>query len=338
MHDSRGDVSLVTLKNGDVLAAGGWTNHCNTYTELYDPATGQWSETGQLGWVRTGANTALLLPDGRVFLYAGGRAEIYDPATGTWSDDGLVDPAYSNDQSVALLSGGDVLIAGGRYYTSSGTYITSSVNIWDPIRRTLAPAAPLHHAREGASATILPDGDVLVAGGEAPNANPFTTTELLSSTEIYNPASNAWTDGPSMSVVRGHPTGTLLQQSNEVVLAGGSSGVTDVFNATTHTMRRVADLSQPWSGFAATALADGRLMAMGGDGPGAFASTQIFDPHTDQWSMGPSMSIPRCAEGATLLLDGQVLVAGGYNYDYTTYPGQYPTYGPISTSEVISPS
>jgi N-acetylneuraminic acid mutarotase len=350
MHDYRGGPSLTALKDGRILAAGGWTNHCGTYTELYDPATGLWSETGQLSSNWSSDFGSLLLPDGRVLLIGGFHqdAEIYDPATGIWSDAGTANPAYVGDQSVALLQDGRVLLTGGRSNFLPGTYVTSSVEIWDPVRHRLTPAHPMHQARENATATTLPDGTVLVAGGDGTDFNSLT------STEIYEPAHDLWTVGPSTSVVRYEPSATLLARTNEVVLVGGyelapssssvggkmrvPSAVTDVYDVTTHSMRRVADLHQARGTFAATALPDGRLIVMGGAGAGAFSSTEIFDPRTERWSMGPSMSISRCMEGATLLMDGQVLVAGGYNYDYTTYPGQYPTYGPISNSEVISPS
>ena len=87
--------------------------------ELYDPATGSWSQTAGMSQKRYSFSAALL-PDGRV-LAAGGvgnpaflsSAEAYDPAKGTWSPTGSLGQARNQQQTVTLLPNGTVLAAGG---------------------------------------------------------------------------------------------------------------------------------------------------------------------------------------------------------------------------------
>jgi hypothetical protein len=107
------------LANGEVLIAGGDYGDgdgASRIAELYDPATGVFTATGNMTVGRE-EDTATLLPDGTV-LFAGGHieretsAEIYDPVTGTFSTTG--DMIVGRDlHSATLLNSGQVLIAGG---------------------------------------------------------------------------------------------------------------------------------------------------------------------------------------------------------------------------------
>ena len=91
----------------------------------------------------------------------------------------------------------------------------------------------------------------------------------------------------------------------------------------------------PRQGHTATALADGRVLVIGGDVPdgagnlSATATTEFYDPQTQTFSAGPSLTQARSTHTATLLADGRVLVVGGYQ-----------VYGPgvaSATAEVYDP-
>ena len=110
------DHTATLLPNGQVLVAGGGSAPASA--ELYDPATGLWSETGSINKARAD-HTAALLPNGQV-LIAGGfvgidalaSAELYDPATGLWTVTG----SMADERgwfTATLLSNGQVLVAGG---------------------------------------------------------------------------------------------------------------------------------------------------------------------------------------------------------------------------------
>jgi len=130
--------SVTLLKNGKVLVAGGFSNYDASQhsvdhlrsAELYDPATGRFSPTGELVTPRSG-HLAFLLPNGKVMVLAGegpgGRSEtsveLYDPATGRFNLVGNFD-GPANAWSFIPVKDGTVLILDG-----------TSAKIYDPARQ-----------------------------------------------------------------------------------------------------------------------------------------------------------------------------------------------------------
>ena len=184
---ARGVHTATLLPDARVLIAGGNDGSKGLASaELYDPATGTFSPTGSLATARD-YHTATLLSDGRV-LIAGGydgsgypaSAELYDPKTGTFSPTGSMATARII-HTAALLSDGRVLIAGG-YSGSDGSKGLASAELYDPKTGTFSPTGPLATARGVHTATLLPDGRVLIAGGMAQMSGP-----ALGSAELYQP-------------------------------------------------------------------------------------------------------------------------------------------------------
>jgi hypothetical protein len=189
-------------------------------TELYDPASGAWSRSGDLKMARTGPAT--LLHDSNV-LVAGGLyniefpplagAELYDAATGTWDQTAnLAIARYGN--TMTPLQTGNVLVAGG------GTFDLvrmRSAELYDPVTRRWNTAGDLGVARSGATATLLQNGNVLVVGGQDPQLYGMNDAEL------YDPITATWAATGNLNVPRSHPTTTLLR-NGQVLLAGGEIG------------------------------------------------------------------------------------------------------------------
>ena len=181
----RANAAAASLPDGRVLVAGGNNSvgFLNS-AEVYNPQTNSFSPVGTMGSVRTGA-VAAPLPDGRV-LVAGGRdddpihssAEIFNPGTNTFSSAAIGSMGTERVGAVAApLPDGRVLVAGGASATSPAL---SSTEVFDPKTNTFSSAGigAMGTARSGAFAASLPDGRVLVAGGQ-------DGTSYLQSAEIY---------------------------------------------------------------------------------------------------------------------------------------------------------
>jgi hypothetical protein len=171
-HARRGHAA-TRLDNGKVLIVGGsYTGFFGDKTpssaELYDPATGRFSETGSMSAGRFSGFTATLLPDG-VMEVAISSAELYDPSTGHFAPTSPM-TAVRDGQTATLLGNGRVLVAGGHDLSAE------SAELYDPTRGSFAPTGPMLVWRAFHSATLLDDGSVLLAGGaDTPNG---ATAEL----------------------------------------------------------------------------------------------------------------------------------------------------------------
>src|SRR5436190_15228729 len=126
--------------------------------------------TGSLATARNG-HTATLLPNGKV-LVAGGRngnsilasAELYDPASGTWSATGSFATARFF-HTATLLPNGKVLVAGGAIVSFPSVVVSASAELYDPASGMWTATGSLNTARYQHTATLLPNGKVLVAAG-----------------------------------------------------------------------------------------------------------------------------------------------------------------------------
>ena len=213
------------LQSGKVLVIGG--DSVGNGAELYDPATGTWSLTGNLNVARR-VFTATLLRNGKVIVAGGSddtrtnalsSAELYDPATGIWSITGNLITARG-DHTANLLPNGKVLVVGGFVDYQSGQ-VTHSAELYDPTVGTWSNTGQLSRARTVHTATVLMTGKVLVAGGFFIDGSP----NITDSCELYDPATGTWSNTSSLHIARRFHAATLLL--NGKVLAAGGQG----FNA-----------------------------------------------------------------------------------------------------------
>ncbi len=317
MRTGRWAHTATLLADGKVLIAGGQGPGPSTYygsTELYDPGTGSFTPTGSMAWARVW-HTATLLLDGKV-LVTGGRgyggrgfwkdllasAELYDPVTGTFAPTGdMVEARMAH--TATLLSDGKVLIAGGAGVTAE---------LYDPSTGTFTLTGNMSTDWFNPTASLLPDGRVLVVG--EPPYGSFTTPEL------YDPVSGTFSPTGEMTILSWSHTATLLT-NGKVLVAGGCVGDgykydrAELYDPASGKFSAIGNMTWARCGHTATLLPDGTVLMAGAGGEGYGwshpASAELYDPATGTFSPAPDMTRPRGVHTATLLNNGQVLIAGG---------------------------
>ena len=180
--------AAVLLSDGRVLVVGGTLLIDATQTtraEIYDPAKDTWTPTEDMV-VERGRPNAVLLSDGRVlvtgdrsldFRAVTGKAETYDPDAGTWSSTEDMSKA-SIGHTLTLLPDGRVLAAGGVHPTNIHYGVYSTTEIFDPVTNSWSPGPELSEPRIHHSATLLPDGRVLLIGGFVHEGEGYSLTSM----------------------------------------------------------------------------------------------------------------------------------------------------------------
>jgi hypothetical protein len=262
-------------------------------------------------------HSATLLADGRV-LIAGGisgkevlsTAELYDPTLGTFAATGRMIAGRSS-ATATLLADGLVLIAGGAF-DALGTAPLLSAELYDPKTGSFTSTGSMTVPRTGHTATLLPGGRVLIAGGRVdPDGH------VVDWADLYDPESGTFSPTGSMTVPRTGHTATLLADGR-VLVAGGSDGLrglasTELYDPTSGTFSPSGSMVSPRTDHTATPLRGGSLLIAGGvDAHGnAIASAELYDPKTGLASATGPLMVPRYDHTATLLRDGRVLMTGG---------------------------
>lgn len=308
--------TATLLPNGKVLVAGGIGADEGEVgsAELYDRESGMWTLTGSLVNARD-SHTATLLPNGKV-LVAGGygtagplaSAELYNPTTGTWSATGHLAVARYF-ATATLLRDGKVLVTGG---TNLIDHTLASAELYDPDSGTWTSTGSMVIKRNWHTATLLSNAKVMVAGGFGP------TGLAAQSAEIYNPDSGTWMLTGSMVSEHLQHTATLLPDGKVLVAGSNACCAVDaeVYDPASGTWRSTSNMiRQRTYGHTATLLQNGMVLVAAGFFSGGVVGEpigELYAPVTETWT-GVSNTIPpgRAFHTATLLGNGQVLVAGG---------------------------
>ena len=328
--------AAVRLDDGRVLIVGGtvpFTGKCEMVcanpatasVEIYDPRTRKFSPNGSLAEPRSGGE-ALLLNDGRVLVSGGwseygdpDTIEIYDPAHGTSV---VVKPPANIaqlpiDPTVVLLGDGKVLIAGGSYDEDNTT--AKATLIYDPASGKYSDGPHMAQPRQGAMATLLDDGRVLIVGGDYYYEGNWGYAN--NNAELIDP-SHALSQSTLLES-QGYPaTPTLLSDGRVLVgevdpyYSGAgcmTPAVSEILDPRTEKLTPVASMSTPRSGSAAIKMQDGRVLFLGGVGSScaALGTVEAFDPDSGTFQV-VATGFPKIADfSATLLDDGEILIAGG---------------------------
>ena len=318
---------FIKLTDGRALALGlgGFEGEIGAMASVFDPVTNSWSELPPSPLAR-GLPSTFLLNDGRVLVVGGidfssmygfspeyiKEVEIFDTETGEWQMAASPTQVFEEQPLFSLLSDGRVMVMG---QVDDGSFeVTTRAEIYDPAIDTWTPISSVEPYYAIDDAVALSDGRLLVVGGlslsgqtstvngrlvwrqlpDGRNLNAKQIAEQFPAFKIYDPDSDTWTPAGETAYIRPNLTLTLLP--------------------------------------------DGRVLAAGGeDGWGKdflpYSTTEIFDPRTNSWTLGPDLSDLRAGSSATLLSDGKVLLAGGIGMALDIeeiYPHR--------TSEIVDPN
>ena len=241
------------------------------------------------------------------------------PLPGMWAPTGSL-PAGRMAQTSTRLSNGKVLIAGGLDVATSLDNPLASALLYDPATGMFTATGSMITPRFRHTATLLPDGKVLIGGGVTTGSGGVCTNTA----ELYDPSANggagAFTSAGTMDRMRGDYTATLLP-NGKVLLAGGScsgGSTAEIYDPASNTFTPTGSMSAIRVGHTATLLANGKVLIVGGMDTIASVvldSAEIFDPAANSgagaFSGTGSMLSARQSHRAVLLPGGAVLVAGG---------------------------
>jgi hypothetical protein len=267
--------------NNRVLITGGKSvTGDQASAEIYDSSTGQFQLISPLNEGRS-LHTATLLGNGTV-LVAGGRkganplktAEIFNPVTESFASTGMLN-VQRKRHAANLLLDGTVLVEGGASL-SNGQPVndgTPTAEVYDSGTGTWTQVEDMSTGRTEHTATLLPDGTVMVCGG----------ISTLQPSDLYNPA------GQSFST-----TGGLLHQRQRhvsLLLANPTWG---------SLVGKVLAIGGAYTG---SPVFGGIQVALD--------TVELYDPSTGQFTLFGTMTEPRQNHTATMLNDGRILIAGG---------------------------
>jgi hypothetical protein len=278
--------SMSRLSDGRVLACGGRSGNGAVYTstaEIYDPSTGAWTLTGSMSGEREQLATTLL-PNGKVLAVGGvvtasTTAEVFDPATGAWTSAG--NPPVSYQLVAVLLASGRVLVTNG--------YSASTAYLYDPTANSWAATGGVSTRRPLATGTLLPSGEVLIAGGDS---NPAVGSPLATA-ELYEPTTGLFVPAAVMSTPRESHAASLLG-SGQVIVSGGYVGGSAVLSDTSEIFEVSPAANGADAGDAGSSTVDATADASAG---GTITSVSCGVPCS---AVAPS--VPQCIGGNACLV------------------------------------
>lgn len=276
----------VLILGGDFSTYDGWMG-----AELYDPSTGRFAPCGPPD-SQPKNHSATLLLSGKVLVV--GRfgkdqtAKLYEPVSGTYSETGTL--RWKREAHTATrLSDGTVLVVGGKEWHSnagesqSGSFFgLTNAEVYDESSGAFSAVGGMAVGRYGHSATLLADGQVLIAGG-------FTGESATASAELYDPVSRSFRRTGDLVSGRVRHTATLLADNSVLVVGGDRAELdkpsyltsyvrgADRYLPTRGVFERATELLGERIGHTASCLQGGELLIVGGEREApAFGHTQIY--------------------------------------------------------------
>jgi hypothetical protein len=311
--------------SGEVLVVGGvsGSNKSTAKAEFFNPATRKWTKTGSMATPRAG-ETAVIVTMG-----------LAHPLV-------LVSGGFNGKSQLKKLV---------QHITGSAL---SSEELYDPASGKFTGTGALSATRVGLTATVFPSGPlagkVLLAGGADSSGTPLNTAD------IFNPATGTTTPTVNnMTSARAFHTATLLGNGT-VLLAGGAmdhsdnlTATGDIFDPATSTFSPTSNsMFEARGAHAAADVGSGlteRVLITGGVASGGIGtlftsnSAELYNPTTKMFGFISGMHDTRAFQSATVLSDGRVLIAGGFNGTALLMGGvlSFPIGITLNTAEIYDP-
>jgi len=291
---------------GQLYVVGGLDANFETSSIAWklDQAQEAWEELPPMSTPRAGPIAVAM--DGFLYVLGGENAaealrevQRFDPSGGKWQD--MAPMLQGRVRGTAVAAGGFVYVFGGQ----DGLTPVNTAERFDPASNTWTAIPSMHRSRYSSAATVMPDGKIVVFGGELTDQGG-----AAESTEIYDPKAEAWTLFPA---VRETPVGSAVcicaSGDSAFVVGGlGLNGQAQPFAE----QRSLTDMLNPlseqtaaaWTPIAPMPLrrqlasmagVGSGVVVVGGKGPTfeAVANVELYEADDDAWKILPSLPQPR---------------------------------------------
>jgi len=348
MNFARTQHTATLLPGGRILVAGGdVSSQASRSAETYSSTNGFWTTKAV---ANAGVDCMTLLSDGRALATGGAwefyvtnmygqtkvfeglsNAQTYDFTTGVWTGISPMNLARYG-HTMTLLPDGKVMVAGGYFHLTNGMFQTGKIyatnsELFDPVTGTWSISGSLNYPRFGHTATLLPNGKVLVIGGGPTNAELFDPTTERWTIAAY--LTNNLTFGYTATLL---PNGKVLVAGNDEVAP--ASAYTEIYDPALDRWTMASNMNVGRYSHTATLLPNGKVLVTGGNtASSTIANVESYDYISGKWTIAQPMQVARYGHKAILLPDGRVMVAGGIYSDFFTRP-----FNPMDlTAEIFDP-
>lgn len=296
---------------------------------------GQWLNTLNGLLAARAFPTATKLGDGRVLVAGGGQgsltgasglssAEIYRPNLEAFEPTGSMNSARALHRAT-LLNDGRVFITGG---VDALGNVLNTAEIYNPTTGVFTSVPAMSTARVGHTATRLPDGRVFVAGGSSSlvDSTAFYSS-AQSTTVIYNPTTNTWSNGPGLGEPKTFHDAVALADGrvflsggitfiNFIVIIPSISAKSALYNPANGTINTNLTLPSARAAHSSILLNDGRVLVVGGAGgsilaPTVLSSCDLYTASNNSFQAAGALSTPLAITTLVKLPNGTILAAGG---------------------------
>jgi WD40 repeat protein len=263
LHEARCGHTATLLQNGTVLITGGVSTSALSSAELYDPHKETFTSIGNMIAPREG-HTATLLRNGNVLIAGGNNdaaksAEIFNVKTRRFEQTGNLN-ATRMAHTATLLPDGNVLIAGGTNRSSRDHPILATAELYNTNTGKFASTGSMTMVRYKHASLLLPDGNVLIAGG----SDDKDWQGQYNSAELYDIERGSFSRIADMQAKRFKlPQAAALLKDGSVLISGGSTTI-ETYDPKTSSFAIVAQFDEPHFYQTATLLPDGGVLVAGG--------------------------------------------------------------------------